>query len=153
MTLVFVISGMARAELLLFEDFEDSSGFTLAGCVPAYWGIAPLSGTPSIPSEFEQGSSSQSGMIFYGSRAKENDLSPAATVTIILPDLSGYTNLELTVALAAAVGKRWEPTHRDSLHIIGGTTTWVVWVLGVRFMRVSCLAAQSIEFIKKSPFP
>ena len=52
--LMFVISGMARAESILFEDFEDLSGLTLAGAVPAYWGIAPLSGTPSIPSQFEQ---------------------------------------------------------------------------------------------------
>ena len=121
MLLVFAITGMAKAEVILFEDFEDSSGFTLAGCVPLYWGIAPLSGTASIPSQFQQGSSSQDGNIFYGSLAKENSSSPAATMTIVLPDLSGYTNLELNVALAAAEGI-WEPTHRDSLHIIGGTT-------------------------------
>jgi hypothetical protein len=120
--LIFVISGMARADLILFEDFEDSCGLILDGAVPLYWGTAPLSGTASIPSQFQQGSSSQSGMIFYGSRAKEYSLSPAATMTIVLPDLSGYTNLKLTVALAAAEGV-WEPTHRDSLHIIGGTTT------------------------------
>jgi hypothetical protein len=59
-------------------------------------------------------------MIFYGSRAKDGT-GLAATMTIVLPDLSGYTCLELTVALAAAEGI-WEPTHRDSLHIIGGTT-------------------------------
>lgn len=129
MVLVFALVGMAKAEVILFEDFEDSSGFTLAGCVPLYWGIAPLSGTASYPSHFRQGSSSQDGNIFYGSNAKEHSDSPAATMTIVLPDLSVYTNLELTVALAAAeyedlVPDRgiFEPTHRDSLHIIGATT-------------------------------
>jgi len=121
MVLVFALVGVTKAELILFEDFEDSSGFTLGGAVPLYWNIAPLSGTASIPSQFLQGSSSQDGNIFYGSLAKENSLSPAATMTIALSDLSGYTNLELTVALAAAEGI-WEPTHRDSLNILGGTT-------------------------------
>jgi hypothetical protein len=41
---------------------------------------------------------------------------------MVLPDFTGYTDLQLTVALAASEGI-WEPTHRDSLHIIGGTTT------------------------------
>jgi hypothetical protein len=41
---------------------------------------------------------------------------------MVLPDLTGYTDLQLKVALAAPEDV-WEPTHRDSLHIIGGTTT------------------------------
>jgi len=121
MTFVFTIGGMAQAELILFEEFEDSSGFTIGGAVSTYWDSAPLSGTTSIPSQFRQGSSSQDGNIFYGSRAKDGSISPAATMTIVLPDLSEYINLELNVALAAAEGI-WEPTHRDSLHIIGATT-------------------------------
>ncbi len=119
---------MAKSEVILFEDFEDSSNLILAGCVPAYWDIAPLHGSVSIPSSFLQGSSSQSGNIFYGSFAKENAGSPAATMTIILPDLSGYTNLKLTVTLASAGGLRWEPTHRDSLRIIGSTTIYPPYV-------------------------
>ena len=82
MLLVFAITGTTRADLILFEDFEDSSGFTLAGAVPLYWGTAPLSGTTSIPSQFQQGSSSQDGNIFYGSLAKENSSSPAATMMV-----------------------------------------------------------------------
>jgi len=118
-----VIPTMVCAELILFEDFEDSSGFTLGGGYAQswiYWGVAPLSGTASVPSNFVQGGG-QSGNIFYGSFAKEYQGSPAATMTISLPDLTGYTNLHLVVALAAPEGI-WEPTHRDSLHIIGGTT-------------------------------
>jgi hypothetical protein len=107
------------ATLILFEEFEDSSGFTVGGGYAHFWGVAPLSGTQDIPSNFVQGGS-QSGAIFYGSFAKEYQGSPAATMTISLPDLTGYTNLHLVVALAAPDGI-WEPTHRDSLHIIGGT--------------------------------
>jgi len=66
-----------------------------------------------------QGSSSQCGTIFYGSRAKESDSAPAATVTIGLPDLSGYKDVRLTLALAAFPNV-WETSHRDSLRIIGG---------------------------------
>ena len=131
MVLVFSQIGMAKSDVILFEDFEDSSGFTPAGCVPrGYWGIAPLEGTttPNLPSYFSQGYSSQDGNIFYGSYAKRNSSSHAATMTIVLPDLSGYTNLELTVALAASERVEtqrgiFEPTHRDSLRIIGLTTT------------------------------
>jgi len=42
-------------------------------------------------------------------------------MTISLPDLAEYTNLQLSVALAAPDGTRWESTNRDSL-IISGTT-------------------------------
>ena len=118
-TSIFFISGIARADLILFEDFEDSSGFTIGGGAAQYWGIAPLSGTDAIPSNFIQGDS-QSGSIFYGSYAREYRFAPAALMTISLPDLTGYNNLHLSVALAASDGI-WEPTHRDSLHIIGGT--------------------------------
>ena len=47
-------------------------------------------------------------------------------MTIILPDLSRYTNIRLTVSLAAAdetSGALWELTHRDSLVITGSTGT------------------------------
>jgi hypothetical protein len=125
---VFGMVEPVRALTILFEDFEDSSGFTLAA-VGSYWNIAPLTGTASYPSQFRQGGSSQDGNIFYGSNAKEASDSPAATMTIVLPDLSIYTNLELNVALAAAEYENldpdrgiFEPTHRDSLHIIGATT-------------------------------
>jgi len=111
-------TGMAKAEIIFVENFNDSSGFTVAGTVPRYWDIAPLAGTALYPSQFTQGASSQDGSIFFGSFAKQSPPSPAATMTIILPDLSGYTNLQLTVALAAA-DRIWEPTHRDSFHIIG----------------------------------
>jgi len=33
-TFFFTIVGMAHSETILFEDFEDSFGFTLAGAVP-----------------------------------------------------------------------------------------------------------------------
>jgi len=136
MVLAFALVGVPKAELILFEDFEDSSGFTLGGGSSAYWGIAPLEGgyidgTLTYPSYFRQGGSSQSGTIFYGSQAREYRFAPAATMTIVLPDLSVFTNLELTVALAAGEYDYWdpdpdrglfEPTHRDSLNIIGGTT-------------------------------
>jgi len=120
MVLVCFAINSARADLVLFEGFEDSSGFTIGGGGAAYWGVAPLSGTPSIPSYFVQGGS-QSGNIFYGSFAKEYQDSPPATMTISLPDLTWYTDLLLTVALAAPDGTQWESTHRDSL-IISGTT-------------------------------
>jgi hypothetical protein len=104
-----------------FEGFDNSSGFTTVANGALYWGVAPLAGSASIPSQFLQGSSSQSGPIFYGSAAKEYQGAPAATMTIALPDLTNYTNLQLTVSLAAPEGV-WEPTHRDSLRIIGATT-------------------------------
>lgn len=105
----------ANATTVFFEDFEDSSGFTVYGNA-SYWGVASLSGTKSYPSQFVQGGS-QSGNIFYG----VNGWDSSATMTISLPDLTGYTDLRLTVALAAPDGTRWENTHRDSL-IISGTT-------------------------------
>jgi hypothetical protein len=122
--LLLAITGMVRAEVVLFEDFEDASGFTIGnGDVGAgYWGPADINGTQTFPSEFQQGDSSQSGTIFYGAAARAYMGAPAATVTIPLPDLSGYTNLTLTVALAANDQYPWENSHRDSLHIIGGTT-------------------------------
>ena len=116
-----VTSDDILTELILFEDFEDSSGFTIGGGGGYYWGIADLSGYGLAPSNFVQGGG-QSGMIFFGSDVKEYQGSPAATMTITLPDLTGYTDLQLYVALAAPDGTRWENTHRDSLHIIGGTT-------------------------------
>jgi len=123
MLMVFGVVGIARAGLILFEDFEDSSGFTIGGGYAHYWGVAPLTGTESIPSNFVQGGS-QSGAIFYGSFAKEYQDSPAATMTINLPDLTWYTNLQLALALAAPDGTRWESTHRDSLIIT--VTTGVI---------------------------
>jgi hypothetical protein len=98
---------------------EKSNSYTGNGDAPAaYWGIAPLSGTPSIPSYFVQGGN-QSGNIFYGSFAKDQEPYPA-TMTISLPDLTGYTDLLLSVSLAAPDGTRWESSHRDSL-VISGT--------------------------------
>jgi hypothetical protein len=110
-------------DLYFFEDFENTSGFTIGGGGAQYWGLAPLGGTVSFPSNFSQGTSSQSGTIFYGSFAKQYQGSPAATMTINLPDLSGYKNLKLTVALAAPDVSTWETSHRDSLHIIGSATS------------------------------
>jgi hypothetical protein len=117
MALVFAIVGTAKAELILFEDFEDSSGFTIGGGYEAnwvYWGIAPLNGTSSVPSNFIQGGG-QSGNIFYGSFAKYSG-HPSPTMTISLPALTGFTNLQMTVALAAPEAI-WENSHRDSLYI------------------------------------
>ena len=120
MLLVFAITGMAKAEVILYEDFEDSSGFTISGGSAAHWGIAPLTGT-----NFTQGGS-QDGNIFFGSFAKDYfddsyDLSLQSLMTISIPDLTDYTNLELTVAIASVEGV-FETTHRDSLHIINGTS-------------------------------
>lgn len=120
MVLLFFTTESVRADLVFFEDFEDSTGFTIGGGGAAYWWIAPLNGTPSIPSYFVQGGS-QSGNIFYGSFAKEYQDAPPATMTISLPDLTGHTDLLLSVSLAAPDGTRWESTHRDSL-VISGTT-------------------------------
>jgi len=139
MTFVLTNAGMARADSILFVDFENPGAFTIGGGGAQYWGLAPLAGTASLPSQFQQGSSSQSGMIFYGSFAKAYQGSPAATMTISLPDLTNYTNLQLTVALAAAKGI-FEPTHRDSLHIIGGTG-------GSPAPEVNCLVAGCLPVI------
>ena len=80
-------------------------------------GESPLLRAPvSIPSGFIQGGS-QSGNIFYGS----NGYDSTATMTINLPDLTGYKDLRLIVSLAAPDSTRWENTHRDSL-IISGTS-------------------------------
>jgi len=109
-------------ELIFFEDFEDSSGFTIGGgTATGYWGIAPLSGTASIPSYFVQGGG-QSGNIFYGSFGKDfSNLDASPTMTINLPDLTNHTNLKLTVALAAPYDPSgtivWEISHRDKLEI------------------------------------
>ena len=89
-----VTSDDIPTELIFFEDFEDSSGFTIGGGGGYYWGIADLSGYGLAPSNFVQGGG-QSGMIFYGSYVKEYEGSPAATMTIILPDLTGYTDLQV----------------------------------------------------------
>jgi hypothetical protein len=118
--LLFFTTESVQAGIIFFEGFEDSSGFTIGGGGAAYWGIAPISGTPSIPSYFVQGGS-QSGNIFYGSFAKEYQDAPPATMTISIPDLTGYTDLLLSVSLAAPDGTRWESSHRDSL-VISGTT-------------------------------
>lgn len=114
MFLVCLVAHSARAELILFENFEDSSGFIAYGNAH-YWGVAPLSGTGLVPSNFIQGGS-QSGNIFYG----VNGWDSSATMTISLPNLTGYTDLYLTVALAAPEGV-WESSHRDSLYISGTT--------------------------------
>lgn len=118
---IFFTNGTSLANLILFEDFEDSSGFTIGGGSASYWGIASFSVAASSPynAAFVQGGS-QSGNIFFGSFAKE-DGAPASSMTISLPDLSCYTDLQLTVALAATEGDRWENTHRDSLVISGNT--------------------------------
>ena len=119
--LIFGIVEIARADLIFSEDFEDASGFTIGGgSAYGYWGVAPLSGMAGMPSNFIQGGG-QSGNIFYGSFIKDfNNLNLLSTMTIILPDLTGYTNLQLTVALAASYGN-WEYTHRDSIYIKGNT--------------------------------
>ena len=122
MFLVCLAAHSARAAVVLFEDFEDSSGFTLGGGYAhywIYWGVAPLSGTASVPSHFVQGGS-QSGNIFYGSFAKGYSGESSPTMTISVPDLTGYTDLQLTVALAAPEAI-WENSHRDSLHITATT--------------------------------
>jgi hypothetical protein len=118
---VFSTVGSTSATIILFENFDDSSALILDGAIPRYWDIAPLGGTTLYSSQFQQGSSSQDGNIFYGVYAKDSS-GVSATMTILLPDLSLYDNLELTVSLASP-GRIWEPTHRDSLHIIGSTTT------------------------------
>lgn len=130
----------AKSDILFVENFENSSGLTIAGDFEApwiQWGIAPLSGTATYPSNFIQGGA-QSGNIFYAAMVKESDPAGAATVTMTLPELTGYTDLELTVSLAAADGNVWESTHRDSLHIIGSTSTTPPLVpnIGAGFMPV-----------------
>lgn len=115
----FVFKGTVKAETLLFEDFEDNDGFTIGGGPATYWGIAPLGGTASLPSYFVQGGS-QSGNIFYGSRGKGGPSDPAPTMTVTLPDFSGYTNLQMIVSLAApdcTISTCWEISHRDRLVI------------------------------------
>jgi hypothetical protein len=109
--IVFTTTEVTRAYMLLTEDFEDASGFEIGGGFAHYWGVAPLSGTLDFPSYFLQGGS-QSGDIFYGSFAKGRTGDPPPTMTISVPDLAGYTDLLLTVALAAPDGTRWESTHR-----------------------------------------
>ena len=42
---VVVFSGQVKATTILFENFDDSSGFTTGGGSAAYWGISPLAGT------------------------------------------------------------------------------------------------------------
>jgi hypothetical protein len=106
-------------ETIAFFNLADPTALTIGGGGAAFWDLAPLSGTPFLPSQFVQGGSAF-GTIFYGSWAKVGPSSPAATMTIGLPDLSGYENVRLTVALAAYPGI-WETSHRDSLRIIGGT--------------------------------
>ena len=113
--MLFGIVGTAQADEIFFEGFDDSSGIIISGNA-SYWGIAPLEGTSSIPSGFI-GGGSQSGFIFYGS----NGYDSTATMTINLPDLTGYKDLRLILSLAAPDGARWENTHRDSL-IISGTS-------------------------------
>jgi hypothetical protein len=105
-------------ETITYFNFADPTTFAVGGGGAAFWGLAPLAGTPFLPSQFVQGGSS-TGTIFYGSWAKDSANPSASTVTLSLPDLSGYKNLRLSVALAAPPGI-WEPTHRDSLRIIGG---------------------------------
>lgn len=115
----FVVAGTARAETILFEDFEDNDGFAIGGGPATYWDIAPLSGTVSVPSYFVQGGS-QSGNIFFGSRGKGGPSDPAPIMTIDLPSLTNYTNLQMVVSLAApdcTISTCWEITHRDRLVI------------------------------------
>lgn len=115
MSFIFAIAAMAKADLVLFQGFEGSSGFTVEGHA-WYWGVAPLGGTVSYPSHFTQGGG-QAGNIFYG----VNGYDSTSRMTIDLPDLKGYTDLELIVAIAAPDGTTWESTHRDSLVIVGST--------------------------------
>ena len=106
-------------ETITFINLADPTELTIGGGGAAFWDLAPLSGTPFLPSQFVQGGG-QAGTIFYGSWAKDSSTPYAASMTIGLPDLSGYQNVRLTVALAAAPGI-WETSHRDSLRIIGAT--------------------------------
>jgi hypothetical protein len=102
------------AEAVFYEDFEDTSGFTTRGNA-TYWNIAPLSGTRRQPSRFVEGGN-QAGKIFYGSQGYDS----TATMTVGLPDLTGYTDLQLTVSLAAPSGV-WEGSQKDSLSIRGSS--------------------------------
>ena len=130
--LLLAETGVARAGTILLVDFSSSAGFTIGSPTAyGYWGLAPLGGTTAISSGFVQGGS-QSGDIFFGSWG-ENELSPPegstdwwvpVTITIDVPDLTRYIDLQLTVSLAASdetQGVLWEKSHRDSL-IIWGTT-------------------------------
>jgi len=99
------------AETILFEGFDDSSGFTTGGGSAYRWNVSSLSGTG-----LTQGGS-QAGNIFFGSNANYS------TLTIDVPDLTSYTDLLLTVALAAPDGSTWESSQRDSLVISGSTGT------------------------------
>ena len=114
----------AMAILIFEENFDNSSGFNLGGGYAhywIYWGVTPLGGTATVPSNFTQGGS-QSEDIFYGSFAKPSAAGgpeePSPTMTIFFPDLTDFTNLQLEVALAAPPGL-WETSHRDSLIISG----------------------------------
>ena len=113
---VFEPRSINPAEAILFEDFEDPAGFRARGNA-SYWGIAPLTGTRNYPSRFAVGGH-QSGKIFYGAQGYDS----SATMTIEFPDLTTYTDLRLTVSLAAPTGV-WEGSQKDSLIISGSSGT------------------------------
>jgi hypothetical protein len=103
----------------LVVDFEDRDGYTTGGAPAQYWDTAPIEGVGFAPSHFASGGI-QAGSIFFGSFAKSAVVDGPATMTIPLPDLSGYNDVTFTVALAAPDGSlttNWEITHRDSLRI------------------------------------
>jgi hypothetical protein len=152
---VFAMVGPVKANIILLENFDNSSGFTISGGSAAHWGISPLTGTT-----FTQGGS-QDGNIFYGSFAKDYfdasyDPSLQSLMTISIPDLTGYTNLTLTVSLAAAEGI-WEPTHRDSLHIIngiaGGDCTYGAGCMPVTGAIDSFLPSSYPDFLRSTVHP
>lgn len=104
-----------RAETLSQVDFEDASGYVVGSGPANYWGLAALEGTAGHPSFYTTGGS-QSGNIFYGYYGKGGSSDPAPTITIPLPDLSNFENLQLSVSVAApdcTVSTCWEITHRD----------------------------------------
>lgn len=113
------VCSVQQEPFTMVVDFEDYDGFTIGGAPAQYWDVAPIGGVGFAPSHFAYGGS-QAGSIFFGSFAKSAVADGPATMTISLPDLSKYSNVTLTVALAAPDGSmatNWEITHRDSLRI------------------------------------
>lgn len=121
LSVMFFATKSTMADVILYENFDDSSGFTIGGAQHYWiqWGVEPLSGTINVPSSYIQGGS-QEGNIFYGSFGKGYSGEASPYMTIALPDLTGFTDIQFDVSIAAPYGI-WETTHRDSLIITGST--------------------------------
>ena len=104
-------AGAASGSTILSVDFETSDGFTVDADGAAVWERRTLSDTGPEP-VFTSGGS-QSGMIFFG---LPDSSSAAPTITLDPVDLTGYTDVQLRISLAATEGK-WESTQVDGVLI------------------------------------